>query len=270
MPGSVSDPVVLDPFRTIVEVGWPTTPKYIAVTFHFKSTNAVASGAYGGIVDFYIGDQVPRATISTTAADFDENTVSTGHFFDGVVGYTTSGSHAIPLADVTFTGAPVGPFYDETWPQWTYGGESDCVMGYHFPAISGAAITDAAYSLPAFKGATSLSGSVLAHAFTGSPVVGADEYDPDTDTYNNYVTNYIAKITKSSSSDTTTAAAYDAATSIGSISISFAGMTAAYRGRTYSIIGIDAGLDDDYAPFGLGGTTPRQHNVTVLFRRDDL
>lgn len=40
MPGSASDPVILDPFRTIIEVGWRSVPEYIEILIPIGSAIA--------------------------------------------------------------------------------------------------------------------------------------------------------------------------------------------------------------------------------------
>lgn len=185
MPGSTSDPVVLDPLQTITEVGWPD--RLIVLECKFKHVyHAKTVACSDGITD---DPPEPDSGGYLTDAKFDYD--NDGSKFSRAWVLHGTASEAISKSDVTVTGFPDWPSdTTQTFADWAYqadGGTADgtgsgtdggsSVPGALWETITGAELD---YKVPLtshkFIKATTADMSLWGFAVTGSPICYLDSF----------------------------------------------------------------------------------------------
>lgn len=253
MAGSESDPVILDPFRTIVEVGWRSIPEFIKVVIRIGS-DSTGDGLIACPAEYpdpfpYSGVNLTDTYLVTYVVD---NVIEAGVPYSlTAIGYWRTHSRFMTVDSgehpVTISGVPDGPFIDQSPAAWTYtyvGFAGSSGHGVRVTALSADEFDDPDYpSLPDdFYSTTSQPLAMLAHAITDAPACGWQDPGPPP-------TNYMPS---QSAPDTGTGANADediyfaAAATIGSATLNFAGVTVSYRGETYSPIAISGSTENTY------------------------
>lgn len=268
MPGSAADPVVLDPFRTIVEVGWSKVPEYIKISVPFEMVSEA-----GGLV---VCSADPVAFPYTGASSLTETYIVSSAVDNRIVGgkpYSLSATGywrhkqeelTVDSGDypVTISGTPAGPFIDQAPGAWTYtfaGLSGSSGHGTRIVALSADAYADADYpGLPAdlFE-VTTQNVDLVAHEITDSPACGYQDPGPPP-------TNFVPF---QQAPDTGTGANPDrdiffaAAATLASAALNFAGVSATYREVTYSPVAISGSDENDYLSDG------QSRSINILCKR---
>jgi len=269
MPGSVGDPVVLDPFRTIIEVGWSKLPEYIRITVPVE----MISGA-GGL------DACPAEYPSEFpyTGSFLTETYLTGYSVNNLIeadkpyaltatGYWRHKSEELTVDSgefpVTITGVPDGPFIDETPADWTYVYAALDGSGGHGTRIK--ALTADGFADPDYPGlpvdlyeVTSQDLELVAHEITAAAACGYEDPGPPPTNYRPF----------EAAPHTGTGANPDldiffaAAAVIASGALNFVTVAVSYRGESYSPVAISGSEDNQYE------IEDGDYSVSILCKRD--
>jgi hypothetical protein len=253
MPGTAANPVVLDPFRTLVEVGWSKVPEYIRISVPIEMI-----GEAGGLITCsadpipfpYTGASSLTETylISSTVdnhleAEKPYSLEATGYWRNKEEELTVDGGEH----PVTITAVPEGPFIQEEPDAWSYtwaGLSGSSGHATRITAQAGEAFSDPDYpGLPTdlFE-ATAQDLELVAHEITASPACGYEDPGPPP-------TNFRPR---QAAPDTGTGANPDldvffaAAFTLGSATLNFASLGVSYRDETYSPVAISGSEENDY------------------------
>ncbi|MEJ6845076.1 hypothetical protein V3589_02485 [Sinorhizobium fredii] len=268
MPGSVGNPVVLDPFRTIVEVGWRKVPEYIRITVPIES-DIVGADEFGTCPlegTFPYGGELTQTYLVSGEA---RNRIEEGKPYDlQAIGYWRTSSRTLTVDSgehpVTISGVPEGPFVNAAVGAWEYayvGLASGSGSALRIGEVTADEYDDPDFpSLPGeLYEATSHDIDLIAHEITASPECG--------ETPGGFLVSPTAPTTGTGANADMDVFFATAAT-IASGSVNLAGISVGYRGETYSPIAISRETGNDRYLSGDPDFPSGRYAIDVLCKRD--
>jgi len=268
MPGSVGNPVVLDPFRTIVEVGWSKLPEYIRILVPVEMISG-AGGQDACPAEYpdefpYTGSFLTETYL--TAYSVENSLTEDKPYALTATGYWRNKSEELTVDSgefpVTITGVPDGPFIDEELDGWTYVYAALGGSGGHGTRITGltaAEFSDPDYpDLPTdFYEATTQDLDLVAHEITSPPACGYEDPGPPPTNYRPFE----AAPHTGTGSNPDLDIFFGTAAVIASGALNFATVAVSYRGETYSPVAISGSEDNEYE------IEDGDYSVSVLCKR---
>ncbi|TCN30351.1 hypothetical protein [Sinorhizobium americanum] len=270
MAGSESNPVVLDPFRTIVEVGWNLVPEYIEIIVPIEATS---TGDGQNACPAEYPDQFPYGDALSLTSTYlvsylVDNVIEAGKPYAlSAMGYWRHKSESLTVDSgdnpVTITGVPEGPFIDVSPDAWThtYAGEGGSSgHGVRIAGLEASEYEDPDYpGLPDdFYAATTQDLDAVAHQITDVPACGWQDPGPPPTNYRPWETAPDTGTGPNADLDVYFAAAAE----IGAGALNFASIAVSYRDLSYSPVAISGSDENDYIH------ESGNHSIRILCKRD--
>lgn len=249
MPGSKSDPVVLDPLQTIIEVGWPSITH---VSYAFRMSWTIASG-FDHSCD--IGGTYPPLDPPYWS------TWKTGEAMDysgtPTVKLRKNGKWIDPTDQTVTITKPDLPSF--AYSAWQYVQGVGSVSGYNVVAgaprlflPSGSTLDIKTPGGSSFYAASAISGDVFGDVFTGT----GDCYEPSSEPFSGGA-KYAPCTGTITNGDTSNYQSYS------SFSIARSGFSAVIDSKNFSAVGVALAGTTDFA----GGKVPTDATITILLKR---